>query len=330
MEKILIKPSVLRSNAQTFRQKARTIQYSIEDVEKIINALSSQFTGFRANSVKTRYNKARSQLLEAASLVSHFASDLEVTANTFEKADNLVFVNNNSLFVKGENDDTTIHPSDIDQEGAADCYLLAPLANMAQQDPDLIRKIIRDNGDGTYTVTFYEKQSILGLIDVGYKPVEIIVSPSFPMSNGSPTFAGFGDTRNSGNEVWGMVIEKAYAEWKGGYPNIDWGSAERAIEELTGMNARSIDPDAISIKDFEKNFDGGHIVVASTLNDFQSQGLELYENDTLATRHAYSVSGVNVDEGTISLRNPWGWENPEITIPYSKFQESFSRVITNG
>jgi Flp pilus assembly pilin Flp len=59
------------------------------------------------------------------------------------------------LFIMGD-DDHAIHPSDIDQQGLGDCYLLASLAEIAQQNPELIRDIIRPNDNGTFTVTFYD------------------------------------------------------------------------------------------------------------------------------------------------------------------------------
>ena len=83
------------------------------------------------------------------------------------------------LFLKGE-DDNAIHPSDIDQQGLGDCYLLASLAEIAQQNPELIRDIIRPNDNGTFTVTFYDDG----------EPVEIVVGPHIPATDGSTEFAG--------------------------------------------------------------------------------------------------------------------------------------------
>jgi ppGpp synthetase/RelA/SpoT-type nucleotidyltranferase len=82
------------------------------------------------------------------------------------------------LFIRGD-DDNDIHPNDIDQQGLGDCYLLASLAEIAQQNPELIRDLVRPNDNGTFTVTFYDDGD----------PVEIVVGPHMPADDGSTVFA---------------------------------------------------------------------------------------------------------------------------------------------
>jgi hypothetical protein len=86
------------------------------------------------------------------------------------------------LFIKGD-DDHAIHPSDIDQQGLGDRYLLASLAETPQQNQELLHDVIRPNDNGTFTVTFYDDGD----------PVEIVVGPHIPATEGSPEFAGPGD-----------------------------------------------------------------------------------------------------------------------------------------
>ena len=57
-------------------------------------------------------------------------------------------------FVRGENDRHTIDPNDIAQDRYGSCSVLSTLHTIASQDPSVIQDMIRDNGDGTYTVTF--------------------------------------------------------------------------------------------------------------------------------------------------------------------------------
>jgi hypothetical protein len=34
--------------------------------------------------------------------------------------------------------------------------------------------------------------------------------------------------------------------------------------------------------------------------------------------------------GTISLRDPWGWHRPEVTLSFEEFQGAFQRVSVNA
>ncbi len=51
--------------------------------------------------------------------------------------------------------------------------------------------------------------------------------PCFP--NGSPMFS-----RSNGNELWVLLIEKAYAKTHGGYMAISGGLPHEALMDLTG------------------------------------------------------------------------------------------------
>lgn len=117
-----------------------------------------------------------------------------------------------------------IHPNDISQAQLGDCFLASSLAVVANQNPTLIRNAIRDNGDGTYTVTFYERQSGFLGMSHSYKPVQIKVTPEFPNGEiylkeqkiwvkATPHLTG-ADAINGKQELWPRLIEKAYGQWK--------------------------------------------------------------------------------------------------------------------
>src|SRR5437868_6369201 len=46
-------------------------------------------------------------------------------------------------------------PFEVDQGAAADCYFVAALGEVAQRTPDAISQMFIDNGDGTWTVRFF-------------------------------------------------------------------------------------------------------------------------------------------------------------------------------
>lgn len=48
---------------------------------------------------------------------------------------------------------------DIQQRTVQDCYMMAPLSAIAHYDPNFIKQAVKDNGDGTVTVRFYDKKT---------------------------------------------------------------------------------------------------------------------------------------------------------------------------
>jgi len=88
---ILITPPELRSKAQQLRDHAKAIFYAIENTDQQIATLNiDQFAGIRADTVRGRYQANRESLLVIDAKIVSFADQLEIAANVFEKADNIV------------------------------------------------------------------------------------------------------------------------------------------------------------------------------------------------------------------------------------------------
>lgn len=122
-------------------------------------------------------------------------------------------------------------PEDIKQGAIGDCYFPAALGALAAKDPQAIKNAIKDNGDGTYSVRFYEGGN-------RRRPVDIQVDGAlYTRSWGGPMYGqslGTG-TNPATMELWFPLIEKAYAQWKGGYQKIGEGDvAGRVLSEITG------------------------------------------------------------------------------------------------
>ena len=268
-----------------------------------------------------------------------------------------------ALFVEGTNDGNSVHPNDVDQGRLGDCYLIAALGALAHKNPEAIKDMIKDNGDGTYTVTFYDTNpdryrfpfSTGGFMDFNTTPelvpVEVTVDADVPMKDGHPIYAGFGD---SGTEMWVMLIEKAYAKHFGNdsYEGIEGGRPGRAMEHITGspslkqslvtVKADPLNPwgsasnwDSIipgwhefGIDDLARWDDKGYALTASTYDD-KNESRPLFDNGDLSTDHAYYITDVNQADNTVTLQNPWGWQNSGITLSYEEFQAHFSRVEAN-
>jgi hypothetical protein len=224
------------------------------------------------------------------------------------------------LFIRGE-DDNDIHPSDIDQQGLGDCYLLASLAEIAQQNPELIRDVVRPNDNGTFTVTFFDDGD----------PVEIVVGPHIPADDGSTVFAGPGDEPDGEEnpELWVMLIEKAYAQYHGSYGEIEGGYTNEALEHLTGSESDRSDPDDVSIESLNEALDGGSAITVETLSSDDGEKKQLYEDSELYASHAYYVTDIDEEAGTVTIRNPWGTSAGETVLTMEEFQDNLNAVVVN-
>lgn len=245
-------------------------------------------------------------------------------------------------FIQDAQDGTDIHANDVTQGAIGDCYLMASLAAIARQDPQAIRRMIRPNDDGTYTVTLYERD---GLFGTELRPVEMVVPAEFPLRDGAPIFARPGDAADGQRELWPMLIERAYAQQHGGYDRIVGGYAHRTMEELTGVQGDAYRPAELSLEQLAGHLEAGHAVTAASLGDHQIRRGDqvlvdfpdaadrnpLYQNGTIVADHEYFVSGVNRATGTVTVVNPWGLHSTpyEITLSLEQFRAAFRRVSVN-
>jgi len=233
---------------------------------------------------------------------------------------------------------------DINQGYLGDCYLLASLAEVASQNPNLVTSMFTSNGNNTYGVRFY----VNGVAE--YSTV------NNSLANGGKIF-------NSGADTWGSLAEKAYAQLQAGGVvtgnNVNagdsWttigngGAPECALEEITG---------ASKITDFcaagsswytfnynsslyETSYTSGNSTasVLGTLKSDLAAGDDLvlssYTNakdktgmQTLVADHAMSVYGYDSTTGMLEIRNPWGtmagqyWD--------TTFEVSLSTLLADG
>ena len=211
------------------------------------------------------------------------------------------------LFEKGKLDATDIDPNDVQQGEIGDCYFMSAIAAVAQANPQAIKNLIKDNGDGSYDVTLYTKKDKLSLT-----PTVVKVKPQFPVdATGKPVYAGTGD-----KEMWVMIMEKAYAKLIGNYDEIgNGGYIEEGIEAITGKEASNYwlseykDKDLVAL--VKKALADKKPITAAT----KGSGEEPFKAEsgcTVYKGHAYSITAI--DDARVKLQNPWGFDHADITI----------------
>ncbi len=136
---------------------------------------------------------------------------------------------------------------DLTQGAAGDCFFIAALASIVAREPDLIKRMMQDNGDGTVTVNFYHDAGTKSTIQVRVDktiPERHYVSEELNVDSFSrgalwvkmmeKAYAAVREknmVRNPNNANDGMFLrsDPAYA-----YKNLDGGSFAQAMQELTG------------------------------------------------------------------------------------------------
>jgi hypothetical protein len=187
--------------------------------------------------------------------------------------------------------------SDVRQGMTGTCFLLSALAGMAKAKPDSIKDLIHDNGDGTYTVRFFDKKD-------PPRQVVITVDNDLPVQrDGSTRYAQVGKE----HELWVALIEKAYVAWQGGANGYGafkiGGEPTDALFALTGI---PWEEKAIGPKQSEE-------VVAAVRKMTEAglpcvMGTSQFPADNLMPSHVYTVLGVEERDGSpwIRFRDPRG------------------------
>ncbi|WP_143046468.1 C2 family cysteine protease, partial [Trichormus sp. NMC-1] len=148
-----------------------------------------------------------------------------------------------SLFQNG------ISQDDVRQSTALNnCYFMAGLATTALRQSNTIQNMFIDNGDGTFTVRFYDvTNQVADYVTVDkYLPVD---------TYGRFVYANRGSLHNDqNNELWVALAEKAYAQFnesdttnqigrnnndRNSYYGIEWGFANVALTNITGSRSNS-------------------------------------------------------------------------------------------
>ena len=136
--------------------------------------------------------------------------------------------------------------TDIKQGYLGDCYFMSTLGEVALRNSSAITNMFIVNGDGTYTVKFFNNGQANYVTVDSYLPTD---------SAGRAIYAGLGMVyNNTANELWTALAEKAYVQlnelgWErvglsgngqNAYASISGGYVYAAQGQVTGQNTVSL------------------------------------------------------------------------------------------
>jgi len=198
----------------------------------------------------------------------------------------------------GDNAFTT----DPRQGNIGDCYFISAMSVAGQKNIEsvFLKNELQQNPEtGAYIIRFYFLND----------PVEVIIDDLLPKDGqGNWSFCN----SDSGNNLWPMLLEKAYAKLHGGYDKIIAGKVSYALSELTGGY-----PEELKLSTAQKNIEtfwnslikfkeNGYLLGAGTPEN--PMGDRAISDEGIIQGHAYAILSLDEfeSERLIKLRNPHG------------------------
>ena len=233
-----------------------------------------------------------------------------------------------------------IDPNDIKQGYLPDCWFLSALSSLAER-PGLVRRLILTkeyNKEGIYRVKLCKNGEWVVVTIDDYIPCYY---------NGGPIFS-----RANGEELWVLLLEKAYAKMHGCYYSLRYGFTHHGMIDLTGCptyninfpeekpSFRAIEEEANKIweKILESDSQGFLISGETPGYDEATEGGGQNAASGLVPGHAYSIiqAKEGLGEKLLNIRNPWGryewdgdwWDNDEKWT--DEFIEEFKPVFDSN
>ena len=151
------------------------------------------------------------------------------------------------------------------QGSIGDCYLIAAMGALAAQpagQKELMRMIKPNGPSSSYTVTFKQE-----MYNGKYKEIPIKVDMWMPAKDGKLRFALMGKSLGDLEKtpLWPVILEKAYAQWKGGYDALDkGGSPGGAMSEIAGVDVKN------KYMSYFKSDEELHAAVSAAIEDGQA------------------------------------------------------------
>ncbi|MBL8793728.1 MAG: hypothetical protein JNM56_07480, partial [Planctomycetia bacterium] len=193
--------------------------------------------------------------------------------------------------------------ADVVQGQVSDCYFLATLSEVAFRSPQSIRDSFIDNGDGTYTVRFFNN----GKAD--YVTVDRFLPTK---TDGTLYFASKGRKASDTTvKLWVALYEKAYAQlaesgWSrpgfiaNNYESLRGGWEGSVVPQIINRQARYTDifNSTTTLNAIATAVQSGRMVWLDSKNTTASG---------IVQNHVYVVTGYNAATQTFNTWNAWGY-----------------------
>jgi len=207
---------------------------------------------------------------------------------------------------------------DINQGMLGDCWLLAALASLTQEEK-LMNRVLSSGEYDDFDSPGYCGAFKFNIWQDG-EWTEVIIDDRLPTYRNKLVFMHSKEK----NEFWCALLEKAYAKLNGSYEALKGGQTIEAMEDFTGGLGEDFDMKKMRqdrkladelkgiFKIIEKGLRRGDLMgcsITAAPNQIEAKG-----DLGLVKGHAYSVTGANTvnyhgrDVQLVRVRNPWGNE----------------------
>tara|TARA_B110000285_G_C15105152_1_gene607515 strand:+ start:374 stop:1507 length:1134 start_codon:yes stop_codon:yes gene_type:complete len=170
------------------------------------------------------------------------------------------------------------------------------------EHPNRIRKLLvsdKMNKEGVFGVRMFKNGEEQTVVLDNYIPCDESGEPVFSSANG--------------NELWVILLEKAWAKLHGSYERIIGGQAHLTLRDMTG--APAFEFETSDEEAFARILEGEHLnyAMAAGINPLDQNQAAKVKQLGLVTEHSYgllSAAEVHDKKGNLArlvqMRNPWG------------------------
>ena len=199
-----------------------------------------------------------------------------------------------------------IDVDDIVQGSLGDCYFLSCLSSLAE-NPIRIRNLFISKRVNEKCGVYCVKICHEGLWRA------VFVDDYFPCYSKTqgPCFS---KSKKGENELWVLILEKAWAKLYSNYERIEAGLTREVLRDLTGAPTKVVWTDEPNLwEEILKGEEKDYIMTAGAIDAAAMAKVKI--NEGMVSGHAYSLISAHVVRKTqvLKLRNPWGkgeWKGP--------------------